>query len=192
MTEFVSALDKRIGSLARVHELLSCNRWQGVSLREIVRREFAPYAADNIVVRGPSVTLTAEAVQPLAMVLHELTTNAAKYGAFSNRSGRVLLRWCRQPKAGEDRLMIEWQEVGGPAVVSPSRFGYGTSIVRELIPFELGGEVDLIFAPAGLHCRMEIPADWISTDAPQDQSYQRRGQSLATEEFARARLASSL
>ena len=102
MTDFISALDKRIGSLARVHELLSCNRWQGVSLKEIVRREFAPYAADNIVVRGPSVMLTAEAVQPLAMVLHELTTNAAKYGAFSNRSGRVLLRWCWQQKAGEE------------------------------------------------------------------------------------------
>jgi PAS domain S-box-containing protein len=192
MTDFVSALDKRIGSLARVHELLSCNRWQGVSLKEIVRREFAPYAADNILIRGPSVMLTAEAVQPLAMVLHELTTNAAKYGAFSNRSGRVQLRWGWQQKAGEDRLVIDWQEVGGPAVASPSRYGYGMSIVRELIPFELGGEVDLIFAAAGLHCRMEVPAAWISIEAPQDPAYQRRGQSLASEEFARARLASSL
>ena len=192
MPDFVSALDKRIASLARVHELLSCNRWQGVSLKEIVRREFAPYAADNIVIRGPSVTLTAEAVQPLAMVLHELTTNAAKYGAFSNRSGRVLLRWRWLQKGTHDRLAIVWREMGGPAVVSPSRSGYGTSIVRELIPFELGGEVDLIFAADGLRCRMEIPADWLNTDRPQDVTYQSLNQSIATEAFARARLASSL
>ena len=192
MPDFVSALDKRIASLARVHELLSCNRWQGVSLREIVRREFAPYAADNIAIRGPSVMLIAEAVQPLAMVLHELTTNAAKYGAFSNRSGRVLLRWWWLQKDSQHRLAIVWREKGGPAVVSPNRYGYGTSIVRELIPFELGGEVDLIFAANGLKCRMEIPADWISANASEAAHNAHRNRPVGLEDFARAKLASSI
>src|SRR5215510_10092436 len=183
MPDFVSALDRRIASLARVHELLSCNRWQGVSLREIVRREFAPYAADNITTEGPNVVLMAEAVQPLAMVLHELTTNAAKYGAFSNRSGRVALRWWWSPKAPHDRLAIDWREVGGPAVASPNRFGYGTSIVRELIPFELGGEVDLIFAANGLCCRMEIPADWISANASEAAHNAHRNRPVGLEDF---------
>ena len=91
--DFVAALDSRIKSLARTHELLSQSRWSGVSLAEIARREFAPYAADNVEIGGPSVTLKAEAAQAMAMVLHELTTNAAKYGAFSDRNGRVSLRW---------------------------------------------------------------------------------------------------
>ena len=63
--------------------------------------------------------------------------------------------------ASRIRLIIEWEEVGGPAVVQPSQFGYGTSAIRELIPFELGGTVDLAFAPSGLRCRLEIPADWV-------------------------------
>src|SRR5262249_56804893 len=108
-----SALNRRIASLARVHELLSCSRWQGVSLKEIVGCEFAPYAADNVAVRGPSVTLTAEAVQPLAMVLHELTTNAAKYGAFFNRHGRVLVRWLLILKESQGRLAIDLLVTGG-------------------------------------------------------------------------------
>jgi len=183
MPDFISALNRRIASLARVHELLSCSRWQGVSLKEIVGCEFAPYAADNVAVRGPSVTLTAEAVQPLAMVLHELTTNAAKYGAFSNRNGRVLVRWWWLQKESQERLAIDWRETGGPAVQSPSRYGYGTSIVRELIPFELGGEVDLVFAADGLQCRLEIPADWISTDGPQDHIGDGRHQLEAAEKL---------
>jgi PAS domain S-box-containing protein len=191
MPDFVSALDRRIASLARVHELLSCNRWQGVSLQEMVRREFAPYAANNITIRGPSVMLVAEAVQPLAMVIHELTTNAAKYGAFSNRNGRVLLRWWWTQKGSHDRLAILWREKGGPAVVNPNRYGYGTSIVRELIPFELGGDVDLVFAPAGLRCRLEIPGDWISSDRVNDVTFRDLRQSMVTEQFMRARPMSS-
>jgi two-component sensor histidine kinase len=136
--------------------------------------------------------LAAEAVQPLAMVLHELTTNAAKYGAFSNRSGRVLLRWWWVQKGSQHRLVIDWREKGGPAVATPNRYGYGTSIVRELIPFELGGEVDLIFAADGLRCRMAIPGDWISANAMPASGYQRDEQSIAMQEFMRDKLASSM
>jgi two-component sensor histidine kinase len=107
--------------------------------------------------------LKAEAAQAVAMVLHELTTNAAKYGAFSKRNGRVLLKWWWQQNGGDPRLVIEWKEVGGPPVVAPNRSGYGTSVVRELIPFELGGTVDLVFAADGLECRLELSADWVST-----------------------------
>jgi PAS domain S-box-containing protein len=190
MPDFVSALDRRIASLARVHELLSCNRWQGVSLREIVRREFAPYVADNIAIDGPNVVLMAEAVQPLAMVLHELTTNAAKYGAFSDRSGRVALRWCWIRKEPHDRLAIDWREMGGPSVTRPNRYGYGTSIVRELIPFELGGEVNLVFAADGVRCRMEIPSDWIGNEMAHKLGSPPH-EARADEEIAPPKLASS-
>ena len=161
LADFVSALDDRIKSLGRTHELLSHNRWHGVSLEEIVRRELAPYTAGNVAIGGPRVTLKADAAQAVAMVLHELATNAAKYGAFSKRGGRLSLRWRWLRNGSSGRLAIEWQELGGPPVQVPSQSGYGTSIVRELIPFELGGTADLDFAPDGLRCRLEIPADWV-------------------------------
>jgi len=167
-TDFVTALDSRIKSLARTHELLSQSRWSGVSLAEIARLEFAPYTKDNVEFGGPSVTLKAEAAQAMAMVLHELTTNAAKYGAFSNRNGRVSLRWRWLRNGSAGRLAIEWREIGGPQVQAPSQSSYGTAIIRELIPFELGGTTELAFASDGVRCRMELLAEWVSGAVPQD------------------------
>jgi two-component sensor histidine kinase len=178
METFVHAIEQRIASLARLHELLSCSRWQGVTLHEIAQRELAPYASSNAAINGPNVTLKAEAAQALAMVLHELITNAAKYGAFSNQNGRVQLGWRWIKNASHDRLAIEWQEIGGPVVASPSLCGYGTSIIRELIPFELGGTVDLEFASEGLCCRLEIPANWISADGSREMAHQSNPPSL--------------
>jgi two-component sensor histidine kinase len=152
--------DERIRSLARTHQLLSDSQWGGVSLAEIVRRELGPYATDNAQIGGPSVALKAEAAQAIGMVLHELATNAAKYGAFAKPDGRLLLRWRWLREGARGRLAIEWRELG-LTVATPSQFGYGTSIIRELIPYELGGTVDLAFASSGLQCQLEIPADWI-------------------------------
>jgi PAS domain S-box-containing protein len=162
LADFVGGLDNRIKSMASTHELLSQNNWRGVPLAEIVRRELAPFATGNAEIAGPSVTLRAEATQAVAMVLHELTTNAAKHGAFSNQSGRVLLRWLWLQNGSHGPLAIEWQEIGGPPVLAPSRSGYGTRIIRELIPYELGGKVDLAFAADGFRCRLHIPADSMS------------------------------
>ena len=166
MADFVAGLGGRIKSLARTHELLSHNQWQDVSLVEIVQREIEPYAAGNASVLGPAVMLKAAAAQALATVLHELATNAAKYGAFSRSSGRLFVGWCWLENGSHGRVAIQWQESGGPAVSIPSQTGFGTSVIRELIPFELGGTVDLTFASDGLQCRLEIPADWLSSDAP--------------------------
>jgi two-component sensor histidine kinase len=162
--DFVAGLNNRISSLARTHELLSASHWSGASLGEIVRREFAPYTRGNTEASGQSVTLKADATQAVATVLHELTTNAAKHGALSDRKGRVSVRWRWLQNGLHDRLLIEWQETGGPAAPTPCRSGYGTSIIRELIPFELGGAVQLSFAPEGARCRLEIPGEWINRD----------------------------
>jgi PAS domain S-box-containing protein len=165
MTDFTSGLQRRISSLASTHELLSRSHWHGVPLEEIVRRELAPYAADNTDIYGPAATLKAEAAQPMAMVLHELATNAAKYGAFSTKEGRVSVRWFWLTREEQhDRLVVEWQEIGGPPVREPRQSGYGTSIIRELLPHEIEGTVDLTFAPEGMRCRLEVPAVWIIGD----------------------------
>jgi PAS domain S-box-containing protein len=166
VADFVAALDGRIRSMATTHELLSSHRWQGVSLSEFVRRELAPYATcDNTEIDGPDILLKPEAGQALAMVLHELTTNAAKYGALSTKNGRVSIRWDRRLN-GHPRpdLVFEWQEIGGPSVIGLGKSNYGTSTIRELIPYELGGTVDLAPALEGVQCRLVLPADCIVND----------------------------
>jgi PAS domain S-box-containing protein len=154
VTDFVAALDGRIRSMATTHELLSSHRWYGVSLTELVRREVAPYASrNNTEINGPDILLKPEAGQAMAMVLHELVTNAAKYGALSTQEGRVSIWWDRHP-----HLVFEWQETGGPRVGALGKSSYGTNTIRDLIPYECGGTVDFVLAPEGARCRLELPA----------------------------------
>ena len=168
MAEFVAALDGRLRSMASMHELLSYRQWRGIPLADLLKRELAPYAtSNNTDIGGPEVMLTAEAGQAMAMALHELVTNAAKHGALSTRKGRVSVRW-HQPLNGgtRDRLVIEWQETGGPSVGTPRKSGYGTGVITDLLPYELGGTVDLVFASDGVQCRLEIPAEWVTSVSP--------------------------
>jgi PAS domain S-box-containing protein len=158
MDDFVQALDRRIQSMADAHALLSQSRWQGVSLTDLVRRQLAPYATDaNSMIEGPDVELTSVAAEAMAMVLQELVTNAAKYGSLSIPDGRVSVSWGSRPSGDEASLMIVWRELGGPTTAAPAQFGYGTSLIRDLIPHELGGSVDLVFASSGVRCTIEIP-----------------------------------
>lgn len=159
MDEFVKALEGRIQSMASAHELLSLAQWHGAALSDLVRRELAPYATEsNTTIDGAHIVLSAEASQAMAMVLHELVTNAAKYGALSTPGGRVSVRWSRgKDTSGSDILLIHWEEDGGPTVEVPNHYGYGTGVVRDLIPYELGGTVDLVFAADGVRCKIGVP-----------------------------------
>ena len=162
-SDFAAALHGRIRSMAATHQLLSGRRWDGIPLSELVHRELTPYATgNNTAIDGPDVTLSAEAGQAVSMVLHELTTNAAKHGALSVHDGRVSVHWDSELNGNADaRIGIEWQETGGPAVRAPHTSGYGMEVIRDLIPYELGGTVDLAFASDGLRCRLEIPAELV-------------------------------
>jgi PAS domain S-box-containing protein len=164
--DFIAAIEGRLRSMATTHELLSSRRWQGLPLTELVRRELAPYVTrNNTEINGPGILLKAEAGQALAMVLHELATNAAKYGALSTKEGRVSVRWDRHLNADPcSHLVLEWQEIGGPPVVAPGESSYGMSTIRDLIPYEFAGTVDLVLAPEGVRCRLELPADCLSND----------------------------
>jgi PAS domain S-box-containing protein len=166
--DFATALDGRIRSMSSTHELLSQGRWRGIQLLELVQRELAPFVTgDNADIEGPDAVLSAEAAQIMAMVLHELVTNAAKYGALSTQFGRVRVGWrWRTNGAPRARLVVEWQEIGGPAVPACNQAGYGTSVIRELLPYELGGKVDLAFAADGVRCKLEIPAEWVGAGQP--------------------------
>ena len=166
VADFAVALDGRIRSMATTHELLSSHQWHGVSLMELVRRELAPYATrNNTEINGPPVLLKPEAGRAIAMVLHELATNAAKYGALSSKNGRVAIRW-DQHLNGHPRshLVFEWQEIGGPPVIAVGKSSYGTSTIRDLVPYEFGGTVDLVLALEGVRCRLELPSNWLRND----------------------------
>jgi PAS domain S-box-containing protein len=159
MDEFLLALDGRIRSLADAHVLLSISHWQGVSLADLVHRQLAPYmGVSNTAIGGPDTRLPASATEVLMMVLFELVTNAAKYGAFSTPHGQVCVTWNGVADGRSSKsVVIEWRESGGPLVAAPTRSSYGTSLIRELIPHELGGTVDLTFPPEGVSCRIVLP-----------------------------------
>jgi PAS domain S-box-containing protein len=165
---FLRSLDGRIQSMAAAHTLLSKSGWQSVGLDALVRNQLAPYATDtNITISGTDVMLTAAETQAVAKVLHELVTNAAKHGALSIPGGHVSVNWDRKSNGDGANLMLVWQEHGGPPVKSEVQSSYGTNLIRNLVPHELGGKVDLGFASDGVSCRIEIPighrshgADW--------------------------------
>jgi PAS domain S-box-containing protein len=163
MQQFVAALDGRIRSMALTHELLSGHRWQGIPLAQLLRRELAPYATkSNTDIKGSDVLLGAEAGQTIAMVVREPTTNAAKYGALSRREGLVLVRW-RWPTNGHaaEPLTIDWKEIGGSPVDARRKANYGSSVITDLVPYELAGTADLVFAAEGVRCRLSVPAEWV-------------------------------
>jgi PAS domain S-box-containing protein len=155
--EYARSLKGRIQSMAAAHALLSQKGWHDVGLEALVRNQLAPYAADaNVAIHGTNVTLTAAAIQAMGMVLHELVTNAVKYGALSVPTGHVTVSWERKPNGHRTNLVFSWREFDGPPVAVEVKSGYGTRLIRELVPLELGGTVDLEFAAEGVSCRIEF------------------------------------
>jgi two-component sensor histidine kinase len=149
--EFVRALCGRIQSMAAAHALLSQSRWSDVGLTDLIHHQLAPHATDaNITISGPEIALTSAQTQAVAMVVHELVTNAAKYGALSIPDGRVSVNWDRAGAERSTVLTVIWRELGGPSIKVPVRPGYGSNLIRGVIPHELGGAVDLTFPSDGV------------------------------------------
>jgi two-component sensor histidine kinase len=161
-TASVSALKAsitgRLGAMARAHARLSRGNSKGAGLRELVKEELAPYQSQiNATVEGPDLVIIPNAAQALGMVFQELATNALKYGALSTPAGRVAVRWELSGENGATQLNLVWQEAGGPSVAAPTREGYGTRLIRNLVRHELGGQVELRLAPAGVCCEFQLP-----------------------------------
>jgi len=151
-----AAVEGRIKALARAHALLSESRWQGADLRALVADELAPYRvgdADKVAIDGPNVSLLPHLAQGLALALHELATNAAKYGALSSKAGKVALSWQR---SGE-LLILRWVERGGPPVTPPSTRSFGLTVIRAAVEQQLDGKAVFDWQPQGLSCTLSIP-----------------------------------
>jgi two-component sensor histidine kinase/DNA-binding response OmpR family regulator len=153
---YVAAVEGRITALSRAHVLLSQSRWQGANLSRILDEELAPYRRsdlEKIVTAGPEVFLEPATAQILALALHELATNAAKYGALSSAQGSVRLSW----ELGRDRLVLQWVESGGPSVQRPRSEGYGTRVIGASVERQLDGSAVFDWQPEGLRFTMSIP-----------------------------------
>jgi two-component sensor histidine kinase len=151
--DYARAVEGRIGALAQTHELLSQSRWEGADIRRLIEEELAPYQGESqrVTITGPSLVLMPEQAQLVAMAVHELATNAAKYGSLSVGTGKVAVTWV--DRGGT--LLLEWTEEGGPRVVPPSRLGFGTKIISSLGGGRKGS-TRFNWLPAGLNFTLEL------------------------------------
>ncbi|HEV2559807.1 MAG TPA: HWE histidine kinase domain-containing protein [Microvirga sp.] len=167
---FREAFESRLLALSNTHNLLTRNAWRDAELRAILDSELAPYRRlgdQAVVLQGPDLRLPARIAINLGLVLHELTTNAAKYGALSNAQGQLAVTWSleKHPQGGET-LSLTWRETGGPAVLPPTRRGFGTRLIERSIEGELAGIVALRYPASGVHCEITIPLAGNATARP--------------------------
>ena len=150
----------RLMALSSAHDVLTRETWEGAGLRDIVAGAVRPYEDEHhrrFRIEGEDVRIAPKAAVALAMALHELATNAVKYGALRNDGGQVIVRWEARGPAQARRLELEWREVGGPAVVKPARAGFGSRLLRQGLKSELGASAQMLFEPSGLVCIIEAP-----------------------------------
>jgi PAS domain S-box-containing protein len=155
--DFAKRFSERIRALSANQDLLFRNEWQGVDVEELVRAQlshFADLIGSRIVVDGPKLRFNTAGAQAIGLALHELATNAGKYGALSTDKGRVDLRW----NFGDNAFTMSWTEREGPTVSAPKRRGFGTTVIERMAKSSLGGAVDLNYAPSGLTWCLTCPA----------------------------------
>lgn len=162
-TAFVDSFIERLSGLAQSHDLLAREDWRGIGMNELVTSQIGHLrtdAAERLIIGGPDLVLTPVAAQNLGMAIHELSTNAVKYGALSVTGGQVRITWSLfTGEDGEERIRLSWVERGGPAVQPPNRRGFGRFVIEAIAARALSGTVDLRFDPEGVACIIEGSAD---------------------------------
>jgi PAS domain S-box-containing protein len=163
--DYHARLALRLSALAKSNDLLMRDNWQGASLHDLVRHQLEPFGGadqSRVEVEGPPVKLHAGAVQYLGLALHELATNASKYGALSGNAGRVSIRWTpdgsENVAQGREVIRLHWSESGGPPVVSPERHGFGSVVMERIVPHALDGDGTLEYPPEGVRWVFAFPA----------------------------------
>lgn len=176
--EFAESLTGRVRALSATHDLLSQSEWSNAPIGEIVRSELAPYMGGDdkhVEIAGPDVSLAPNDALSLGLVIHELATNAAKYGALSTPEGKVEVTW---HLASPELVRLSWRESGGPPVRPPARRGFGTDLIEKVVAHELDTAVDLRFEPTGVVCSLTVPVR-----GRQEFALRSTGQSAATGAF---------
>lgn len=151
----------RLGSLSRAHTLLTAGNWEPTPLRRVAEEMLAPYAEPQegrLTISGPAVALRPRTALAISMILHELVTNATKYGALARPEGRILVAWSIEPGT-PDQLRLTWQETGVSGLVRPRRSGFGTRMIEASVGHELGGTVAAAYGPEGIRYDLVFPAN---------------------------------
>ncbi len=159
--DFVRRISQRLRALAANQDLLVEGSWRGAEMGALVRAQLAhvdELIGSRVRLDGDRLVVTPAAAQALGMAFHELATNALKYGALSGEEGEVCIAWRMEAVAEEPELFVSWTESGGPAVVSPGRAGFGTTIIERITGQALGGAVAMTYAPTGLVWQLRAPA----------------------------------
>lgn len=159
---FLERFGQRLQALASAQDLLVQNSWKSVPLLDLVNSQLAHFTdliGDRIEVAGAPVSLTPPAVQALGMALHELATNAAKYGALSTERGKVSVTWAVEEDASSSRLTMNWVEQNGPPVGEPERRGFGSAVTKEMVEATTRGEVSIKYGAAGLMWKLSCPSE---------------------------------
>jgi PAS domain S-box-containing protein len=153
------AFASRLTALSAAHDLLITEGWESASLRQVIEKAGLGCGAgrERLRIEGPDLRLQPRTAVSLAMALHELCTNAVKYGALSNEQGTVTIRWETFGPASEERLRLVWTEAGGPPVTAPERRGFGTRMIERGLASDLGGTARIAFEPAGVVCTIDAP-----------------------------------
>ena len=157
LDEFADSLDGRIRALSATHDLLTQSDWGTTPIRSLIEAEMAPYARHHdkvLELEGPDVELAPNDALSLGLAIHELATNAAKYGALSTAGGRVTVKWC---KLTDSLAEVFWTERGGPPVPQNRQNGFGTNLIEKIVAHELRNPVELSFKPEGVTCRLVVP-----------------------------------
>jgi len=155
-----SAIESRLIALSKVHDVLTDRSWAAVDVHEVVRQAVEPHRSrgeNRIDVEGPRVRISPRMALAIAMALQELVTNAVKYGALSNESGEIRVRWHLDGLSSPPRLELIWEESGGPHVEPPTRRGFGTRLIERSLAEDLGGNVRIEFASTGVICSVDAP-----------------------------------
>lgn len=156
------AIESRILALSRSHDLLTTGNWKGAGLHDLVDTALHPFEvvagrAERFTIVGDNVHLSPKTALSLAIALHELATNAVKYGAFSNEAGKIAIDWKVVPEAACTRLVLRWRERDGPPVTRPTHKGFGSWVIERGLAHELGGNVTLEYLAGGVSCTIDIP-----------------------------------
>ncbi len=163
--EFVRHFSERIRALAASQDLLVKSQWQGISVEELVKSQLAHFRdllGDRIELKGALLRIAAPAAQSIGMALHELATNAGKYGALSTGAGRIAISWSlNTERSGKLRFCLRWTETGGPAVSVPKQRGFGSIVVETMPRMELDADAELLYAPEGLRWHLDCPAETV-------------------------------
>lgn len=155
-------VESRLFALSRSHDLLTREDWKGAGLLDLINAALAPFGLIDarparLAVAGENIRVPPKAALALGIAFHELATNAVKYGALSNASDVIDIRWTIEPSAKGERLVLSWREEGGPPVATPIRRGFGSQVLERGLAHELGGEVHLEYRPEGLVCTLDVP-----------------------------------